>query len=128
MLALERLLQYSAVQEHERVQGLILRGRCHNPLDCQVRQERLDFRGASREIGSTLHLMKLHVATNPIAEGALGTQGVVVNPHHISDLIQQFFGLCAFSHFDSFNDTLNKNGIFPVFTGIVNNRELFPSN
>ena len=80
-----------SVQEKERIQGLVLCGGGHAPLDGQVCQERLELAGT--HLSGMALAVKQDVAANPTDVGLLGSRRIVSPAEDFSDLIEESWGL-----------------------------------
>jgi hypothetical protein len=84
----QRLLQHLAVKEHQRIHGLVLRRGGDLPPHGQVGEKGFDLPFPVRQVFAAAHAMKMDVPLNPIEVGALGVDGVVVEPQDVADLLE----------------------------------------
>ena len=77
------LAQHLLVQEEQRRQGLLVRGRCDLALGGQPGEKGLDF--GLRQLGRVAQIVKANESTHPVHVGLFGAQAVV----HVADLLAQ---------------------------------------
>jgi hypothetical protein len=74
------------VQKHQRVERLVLRRGGHLPLHGQIRQKPLDFRRP--HFPRMTFAMEENKAFDPLHVSVLGSNGIMFDSDHFSDLIQ----------------------------------------
>ena len=63
---------------------------CDVPFDSQVAEKQLHFGfRLGQQLFSHLHMMEADVPADPITIALFGADGVMLEPHHLSDLVQQ---------------------------------------
>jgi hypothetical protein len=90
----KRLVFDLPVQEQQRVEGLILaRGR-HVAVHGQVAQKQFYFRFRGLQLIPGSHFVELDEALNSVAVSGFGSDGVMLKPEDLPDLVKQFeFGV-----------------------------------
>ena len=83
----QRLLQHPRIQEHQRIERQILRGRRHLALNRQPTEKGIDLHRP--HLQRVAQLMEADKVTNPVPVGFLGANTVVVQPHHHPHLLAQ---------------------------------------
>ena len=91
------LLENLAVQEEQRVEGLVLGGGSNFLLDSQVGEEGFDLGAA--HFPRMAFVVEEDVAFDPVNIGLLGADGVVFAPDGLTDLVKELLG--AFLHYAS---------------------------
>jgi hypothetical protein len=79
-------MEHLAVQEQDRVHGLVLRGCRHAAPDSEVREECLDR--AVREFARVNLAVKRDEAPDPMQVGVLGADGIVLEPDPLAHQIE----------------------------------------
>ena len=90
-------VQHFAIQKHQPVEGLILRGHRHLLVHRQIVEKRLHFSGSQLARMTpapgghrTSPPMKLQKPSDPLPISFLGADGVMFESRHLTELIQQF--------------------------------------
>jgi hypothetical protein len=81
--------QHLAVEEEERAERLVLRGRGHVALDGQPGEERLDF--ARAHLARVPFAVMHHEAVHPLRVRPLGAQAEVLQTGGLADLVQELW-------------------------------------